>query len=270
MAKRSGLIWSMLLTFIFSDSSSSPLVTSALGPGGHLNGSFGFWSVFGNEAGLTGVQQFSAGFGGRAAYSAVGPVCLFACMASPAGRGVAGISVSSYGMSGYSETEISLAFARKFADNLHIGLRILYHRLDLYEYGSAAAGGFSAGIVRKIGKTAYLGIHLRNPLVNIMQQNDLPGNPTAYSCSVAWKLNRDFALAILASSAHGNSTGISCGITYRMADPMDISLGVTSGPLRFSFAFTLRLAAFEIGASSLFHQYLGHAPSFTMGYQTNE
>ncbi len=267
MARRSGLLWSLLLTFIFSDSSSSPLATRALGPGSQLNGLFGFWSVFGNEAGLTGVQGFSAGMGSMAGYSAIGPVGLFAGLASRAGNGVVALSALTYGMTGYSETEASLAFARKFGDNLSIGLRILYYRLDLLEYGKQSVAGFSAGMVRKTGKSAYLGIHLRNPLVNILQHHDLPGTAPAFACGMAWQLNRDFALAILASSAQNNKAEISVGMKYGMSDALDISLGAASGPLQFSFGITLRLNDFKLGAATLMQQYLGNAPLFTIGYE---
>ncbi len=164
------LLFSFLSVFLFSGISNAGNYNFPIGArqGAMGNASVGFndfWSLWGNQAGLTGVKNITAGLYYEDKFFMPSLGLKAGGVAIPVGKlGVFGFSMNSFGYDLYSEKKAGIAFAKSYANIVSVGMQLDYIGTSIAEnYGSVSALVAEFGMQAKVLKELTIGAHVYNP-----------------------------------------------------------------------------------------------------------
>jgi hypothetical protein len=128
------------------------------------------WSTFHNQAGLTGIEGFSAGVFYESKFMvdelslAAGSIIL------PVNAGTFGFSFYQFGKGEFKENKIGLTFAKQLSEKFSAAIQLDYFSQRLPENSKAFGfATFEAGIIYSPNKKLFLGAHVFNPISNGME-----------------------------------------------------------------------------------------------------
>lgn len=223
-------------------------------------------SLFGNQAGLAGVetlgaigvveQRFLLADLSQAAFGA----------ALPTFSGVFGLSLRSFGTADYRETGAGLAYARKLSDRLRIGGQLNWAQLSISEYGSRSLFNLDIGIQAEVLPKLWAAAQVRNAIRQKLLDREY--TPTVFSAGLAYAVGEKVMLFTEVYKDIDFPADVRVGIEYNPSKAIYLRAGMNTAPGGWSFGFGLPVfqnLTFDCAAS--YHPYLGFTPSAGLAFR---
>jgi hypothetical protein len=123
------------------------------------------WSTFHNQAGLAGLESFSAGVFYESRFMVDELSHVAGSLVIPLKSGTFGFSFSQFGKGTYKEHKVGLAFAKSLTKKISAAIQLDYLS-KLYPENERANGfaTFEAGVVYAATDELILGAHIFNPI----------------------------------------------------------------------------------------------------------
>jgi len=224
------------------------------------------FSVFNNQAGLTGVKKVSTGICSEKRFLVSGVNLHGALAAIPTNSGVFGIGLSYFGFDLYNEKKVGLAFAKALGEKFSMGVQLDYLSTYISEYGSKSAVTFEGGILAKVTKELKIGAHIYNPLrvkMGVYREEKLP---TIMKIGLAYQPSQKIIFALETEKDIDLKPVVKAGIDYKIVEKFSLRGGISTNPINASFGFGVNLKKIKIDFSSSFHQQLGYTPKMGLTY----
>lgn len=244
-----------------------PLPAGARGAG-MGNVSVGFQdinSIFGNQAGLAGLEQTAFTVIGEQRFMGFGIRSVGAGIGIPVSAGTFGVVAQYFGIEEYNEQKAGLSYSRKLFDKLSIGVQFNYLNVRVEDFGNTSLFTFEGGLQSQVSRNLLLGFYTYSPVrVNITEEESLP---TIFKLGGSLKVSKKLTLAAEVEKDIDFPAAFHLGIEYAIVKALLLRVGVETNPAELSIGFGYRLEdKLRIDIAASYHQFLGITPTFGMSY----
>ena len=223
------------------------------------------YSLFGNQAGLAFVPEFSAMAAAERRFMLPELQTVAAGAVLPTRSGTFGLSVLSFGFETFRQQKIGLAYARLLGKNFALGAQFDYLQTRIDEYGSKGALTFEAGMQAVISKKVILGTHLVSPVpVEWTEEERLP---TIVRMGLAWMPSDKALVALEFEKDIDFPLRFKGGFEYEIAGPVTLRSGFGINPATFHAGIGIRISEkLQADVAGSYHQVLGFSPAAAVRY----
>lgn len=223
-------------------------------------------SIFSNQAGLAGLEQWAASVAAEQRFLVEALQTASLGIAYPTSSGTFGVSVHHFGFEDYREQRFGLAYGRKLMEGLSIGAQALLYHTNIPEYGSRSLLSFELGLQARISPEFRMGLHVLNPArIEILPDEYLP---TMLRFGLAYAPSEKLLLLAEIEKDIAFPVRIRSGVEYHLAEPFYLRGGLATQPAVACFGLGY---AFENGLgidiASAYHQWLGFTPALSLSYR---
>lgn len=225
------------------------------------------WSAFNNQAGLASLGSPTAGiyYENRFLVKELGYNAV--AFAYPMKSGTIAVSYSYFGFSAYNESKTGVAFAKGINRFISFGVQLDYFSLHQDEpYGNNNFVTFEAGLTANITPQLTLGAHAFNPINASLSETSGERAPSALRVGALYKASDFFAISAEAEKNINHKVVLKTGIEYKVAQAVQLRLGISSNPSLFSFGTGIHYKNLLIDISAAYHQVLGFSPQTSVAY----
>ncbi|MCA1762595.1 MAG: hypothetical protein LC664_06355 [Flavobacteriales bacterium] len=226
------------------------------------------WSTFQNQAGIAGVDRFSAGafyenkFGVRElAYTG------FAA-ASPLGNGAIALSYTNFGFDVYREGKLGLAYGMKLSDGFSVGVQLNHHtiRISAEDYGSRGAVTAEVGFRLEVSEKVSLGAHIFNPSRTKLNSFSDERIPTLLRFGAQYTMSEDLIASAEVEKDIDRRPLFRAGLEYQPAEVLFVRMGTSSEPMLFAFGMGLNFETFKFDLAATYHSIIGYSPQVSLTF----
>ncbi len=258
----------MIPAAAFAGNENDPTGARAAGMGNAALGFTDVWSFWNNQAGLAGVDAFTAGAFYENRFLVNGLSHQGFAVANPLGNGTVAVGYSGFGYSVYQENNVGAAYALQLARTLSAGVRMSYHstRIAADNYGSTGNLTAELGVQLQISEKVTVSTHLFNPFR--AQLNDFNDErlPTVLAVGAAYRISDELYAAAEVEKDIEHKPSVRAGVEYHPADILYIRVGTSTNPNLFSFGLGLEFNNLRFDLSGNYHSLLGYTPQVSLTY----
>jgi hypothetical protein len=230
-----------------------------------------FWAIHHNQAGLTGIKNFSAGiyyenrFGLKELSLKGGAVVL------PTKSGVFGLSMTYFGYTQYNESKIGLAYAKGFGEKFSVGVQLDYLSTHIAEnYGNKSTVAGEIGLRYQINKNLCIAGHIFNlNRAKIAAYND-ERIPTIARLGLSYAFSDKVLVTAETEKDIQYNPVFKAGLEYKPAKVLYIRAGIATNPFLNAFGFGLEFKNFKLDFATSYHQTLGFSPQVSIIFNTTK
>ena len=224
------------------------------------------WSTFHNQAGLTGIDGFSAGVFYESKFMvdelslAAGSIIL------PVDAGTFGFSFYQFGKGEFKENKIGLTFAKQLSEQFSAAIQLDYFSQRLPENSKAFGfATFEAGIIYSPNNKLFIGAHVFNPIANGMETAEgKQKSPTVFRVGGHYQFDDMILVTVETQKDLENPFIIKTGIEFSPVQNLALRFGVSGKPVNYTagIGYTFGKVTTDIGFS--YHGNLGLTPSVSI------
>jgi hypothetical protein len=228
----------------------------------------GGWSVFGNQAGLAGIEKPDAGISFRNQFLVRELSTRAGYFVLPAHSNVLAISLYQFGSVPFRQEKFGFAFARKVSPQISFGLQFNYYRVFLSEENrSAGVSGLELGLQYYLNRKLTMGLHLTNPYhTGIKLLSGKFEFSSALKFGILYNLSDSFCLVTELEKQFDQKMRIKAAMEYTVLQKLYLRLGTAGNPTAISGGIGFRLNNMTIDLATVFNQYLGNSPGVSIQY----
>ena len=249
-----------------SQSAKQSLTPYYLKTGAYSNHQNDVFSSTANQAALAKTKTFEVGIFSEKRYMMSELNLFSASVALPTQSGNFGLQLQHFGNSNYSETQASIAYARRLSDYVDIGVQFNYYTMRISSYGNAAAINFAAGAIFHFTDQLHGGIHVYNPTSSRIGKYEEERIPALYSVGLGYDASENFLVSTSIEKEENEDVNVIASIQYKFADRFLARGGVASATSVFFFGVGFRLQRFRLDATASVHPQLGVTPGLMLVY----
>jgi hypothetical protein len=268
----SAFILVVLVVFTVAESKSQDM----FGPGSRYQalsdasaGLSGGWSVFGNQAGLSGINHPVIGGSFQNRFLVKELSTRFGFLVLPIQSSVFAFSLSQFGQIPFRQEKYGLAYARQISPKLNFGMQFNCYRLFLSEENrSVSSFGSELGVQYLFSERLVVGFHVINPYrTGVELSSGTFRYPSRIKVGTFYRLSDLFSLTSEFENDFGDHFVLKSGIEYTILEKLFLRTGVSGKPYQFSAGIGFETKKLTIDLATTANQYLGNSPSVSFQYQ---
>lgn len=187
--------------------------------------------------------------------------------ALPFSSNFAGITINRYGINEFNEIKTGLTLARKFGENLAIGLKTNIHQLKITNYGQTTTFSVDAGVHYNISQQIELGMYINNLSSQNYKTSNLAAHiPTAVHLGSAYKPSDKLILAVTISKDFDREFDTSFGFDYQPIELLSLRGGLSARPFKQYFGVGLNHQKLKLDIAVESHPQIGYTPQIGLSY----
>ena len=233
------------------------------------SGLTGGWSVFGNQAGLAGINRIVVGgsFQNRFLVNELSTRSGFLVL--PIQSSVFALSISQFGQIPFRQEKYGLAYAQQVSPKLNFGIQFNCHRLFLSEENrSVSSFGAELGIQYLFSEHFVAGFHLTNPYrTGVKLSAGTFRYPSRIKVGTFYRLSDLFSLTSELENDFDDHFVLKSGIEYTILEKLFVRAGFAGKPYQFSAGIGFEAKKLTIDLATTYNQYLGNSPSVSFQYE---
>jgi hypothetical protein len=227
------------------------------------------WAVYNNQAALAYVENISAGvhYENQFAMSQAGISA--GAFALPALTGTFGFDIAHFGVEDYGETRIGIAYGKKLAKKLALGVHFNYHLLSFMSgYPNFHTFTGEVGLIATPMDNLFIGAHVFNPTFAKLNSKYEESAPVIFTIGAGYRIAGKLTLAAEIEKEQYDEISPQFGIDYSLFKSMSFRSGVSFNPVEVCFgAGWIALKKINIDFAFYHHEILGYSPQLSMSYK---
>ncbi|QGY45119.1 hypothetical protein GM418_16015 [Maribellus comscasis] len=226
------------------------------------------WSTFHNQAGLTGVNAFSAGFFYESKFQIEELSLVSGALVLPTASGNFGVSFFQFGEGNFKENKFGLAFSKLLTKRLGAGIQLDYLSQTFPE--NSRSKGFvtiEGGAIFSASEDLVFGAHVFNPFLRgIETLNGKQKVPAVFRLGGRYHFDTVVLLAFEAEKNSRNPLLMKTGVEFKPVENLALRFGVSGKPFKYTagLGYTFGKVTTDIGFS--YHGNLGFTPSVSLQF----
>lgn len=227
------------------------------------------WSVFGNQAGLAGIDRPVVGGSFQNRFLVNELSTRAGLLVLPVQSSVFAFSLSQFGQIPFRQEKFGLAYARKISPKLNFGLQFNSYRLFLSEENrSLTSFGAELGVQYLLTERMVVGFHVMNPYrTGIKLSSGLFRYPSRVNIGTSYRLSDLFSLTSELENDFDDHFILKTGIEYCILEKLFVRTGVSGKPYQLSAGIGFQVKKLTLDLATTYNQYLGNSPSVSFQYQ---
>lgn len=225
------------------------------------------WSLNANPAGITGQKSTTAALNyARYLFGDEISEQSFAFIL-PFDKNFAGVSINRYGISEFNEIKAGLGLAKKFGENLSIGIKANIHQIKITNYGNATTFSVDVGANYSISQQIGLGMYVNNPSSQKYKSTNIETYiPTAVHFGATYKPSNKVLLATTVSKDIERKVDFSLGVDYKIHDLLSLRGGLSANPFKQYAGVGLNYRKLMMDVAVESHPQIGYTPQIGLSY----
>lgn len=225
------------------------------------------WSLNANPAGITNEKQPIAALNyTRYLFSEELSEQNFAFVL-PLNGNFAGVSINRYGISEFNEIKAGFGLAKKFGEDLSIGVKANIHQLQITNYGHATAFSIDVGANYVLNKQIGLGMYVNNPSSQTYKASTIATYiPTAFHLGTTYTPSDQLLLAATVSKDLERKFDVGLGVDYQLYNLLSLRGGLSAKPFKQYFGVGLNYQKLIVDVAVERHPNIGHTPQIGLSY----
>jgi hypothetical protein len=219
-----------------------------------------------NQAALASVNQFSAGVYSERRFLLQQLSQYQLSIARPTSVGHVGLRADYMGDAAFNESQVGVAYARKLAEKLDVGVQFNYYNLKTAAYGSAASLNVEGGFMNHLSDQMNLGVHVYNPTSSKIGEEGEEKLPVIISFGAGYDISRKFFLAVELQKVEDAPLNVNAGMQYSFDKKLFASAGIASANNVYYLGFGVEIKNVQVTAVASMHPYLGVTPGLSLLY----
>jgi len=189
-----------------------------------------------------------------------------------------GLKTQYNGFSGYNESQLGLAYARKLGTKLAIGAQFNYNAVRIAGgYGSASAISIEWGTVLHLTERLHTGFHVNNPFggklgINHPDNGQAEKIATVYTFGAGFDASNKFFFGASIEKEEDKPVSVNAGFQYLLIPQIRVRAGMATATSSAWLGIGLTLKSFRLDLTSSYHPHLGISPGllllFNLGPRT--
>jgi len=233
------------------------------------SGLTGGWSIFGNQAGLAGINQIVIGgsFQNRFLVNELSTRAAFLVL--PIQSSVFALSISQFGQIPFRQEKYGLAYAQQISPKLNFGMQFNCYQLFLSEENrSVSSFGAELGVQYLFTERLVVGFHVVNPYrTGVKLSSGMFRYPSRIKVGTFYRLSDIFCLTSELENDFGDHFVLKSGIEYSILEKLFVRAGVAGKPYQLSGGIGFEVKKLTFDLATTYNQYLGNSPSVSFQYQ---
>lgn len=227
------------------------------------------WSVFGNQAGLAGIDRPTIGGGYQNRFLVKELSTSSGLFIQPIHSSVFAFSVYQFGKTTFRNEKFGIAFARSLNPKLNFGIQFNYYRFFLAEENHSIGNyGLELGFQYRLTNQILLGFHALNPYrVGVKTLSGEYFYPSHYNVGAYFQLSDSFGFVTELEKDLQYPVNIKTGLEYAILEKLFIRAGISGKPYQLSAGMGFAANRLKIDLAVAYNQYLGNSPSVSFQYQ---
>ncbi len=266
--------WLLLLGFSALAANGQPGLWSSAGAGaaGTARAQAGqqgeFWSLFGNPAGMIGIEGLTVGTHAEQRFAMNEFTAAQAGALLGLGETQAiGVRAAWMGLGNYGEGRYGLTYAIEPLKGFRIGSGVSWYQMTIPGLGNGNSLYVDAGIHVDITDDLALGAFAVNlSQASLRQLGESSPLPTLLQAGIAYKASEQVTLLADVSQELGFRPGLRGGLEYRPGDRLTFRMGARSQPAGVSGGIGLRLDRLHFDFATEYQPLLGLTPHLALRY----
>jgi hypothetical protein len=229
------------------------------------------WSTVNNQAALTLLEntEIAAFYKNNFGISELSLSAL--SVAIPTKTGVVGGSIAHFGFSGYSENQVSIAFAKCLWKIFSLSAQLNYNSFNFtnaYQNETAITG--EIGLFAELADNIYAGAHVFNPAKASLSFEEKERLSVRYKTGIAYKPISSLLLCADFIFDSNNDTSFCGGLEYYLLSQLCLRAGASSNPELFTLGagYVYKQIGFDVAYS--YHNVLGNISCISISYKLNK
>lgn len=225
------------------------------------------WSLNSNPAGITGQKSPTAAlnytrylFGDELSEQNFAFVL-------PFGNNFTGVSINRYGISEFNEIKAGIGLAKKFGEELSIGVKANIHQIKITNYGSATTFSVDVGANYTLNRQIGLGLYVNNPSSQEYKSANVETNiPTAVHFGATYAPSNKVMVAATVSKDFDRKFDVGVGIDYKFYELLSLRGGLSAKPFKQHFGVGLNYQKLILDVAVESHPQIGYTPQIGLSY----
>jgi hypothetical protein len=226
------------------------------------------WSTFHNQAGLAGLESFSAGVFYESRFMVDELSQVAGSLALPIKSGTFGFSFSQFGKGTYKEHKVGLAFAKSLTKKISAAIQLDYLS-ERFPENERAAGfaTFEAGIVYAATEELFLGAHIFNPIQEgIKTPEGVQKMPAVFRIGGHYQFPKIVLLIFETEKNFENPLLFKSGLEFSPVKNMALRFGVSGKPVSYTAGIGFQTGKIVTDIGFSYHGNLGLTPSISIQF----
>jgi hypothetical protein len=227
------------------------------------------WSVFGNQAGLAGINRPVVGGSFQNCFLVNELSTRAGLLVLPVQSSVFAFSLSQFGQIPFRQEKYGLAYARHISPKLNFGLQLNSYRLFLSEENhSVSSFGAEIGAQYLFTEHFVVGFHVMNPYRTAVKLNSgYFRYPSRVNIGSFYRLSDLFSLTSELENDFDNHFILKTGFEYSVLEEVFLRAGVSGKPYQLSAGIGFQARKLTLDLATTYNPYLGNSPSVSFQYQ---
>lgn len=225
------------------------------------------WSLNANPAGITGQKSPTAAlnytrylFGDELSEQNFAFVL-------PFNNNFAGVTVNRYGISEFNEIKAGVGLAKKFGEQLSIGVKGNFHQIKITNYGNATTFSVDVGANYTLSRQIGLGLYVNNPSSQKYKSANVETNiPTAVHLGATYTPSNKVIVAATVSKDLDRKFDVGVGVDYKFYELLSLRGGLSAKPFKQYFGFGLNYQKLILDVAVESHPQIGYTPQIGLSY----
>jgi len=225
------------------------------------------WATMNNQAALTMLNnaEIAAYYKNNFGMSELSLSALSVVL--PTKVGVFGSSVAHFGFSEYSESKISIAFAKQLWKKISLSAQINYNNINFtsgYQNANAVSG--EIGLIVSLYDNFHIGAHVFNPTQSALSLESNEKLPTLYKTGIAYQPIPAFLFCSDLIYNSNKEISFCGGFEYYLLAPLCLRAGASTNPELFTLGVGYKYKQMNFDVAYSYHNVLGNISCVSVSY----
>lgn len=180
----------------------------------------------------------------------------------PLPPGAFGISLSRFGFTNYSVSNAGIAYGRRLASHISLGLQLNYFTMSIPGLGRSSAGSAELGLLLKLSDRLHAGIHAANPGGMHFSNNE--NLPDRYTVGMGYDISDRFYFYTELQKEELQPICVNAGLHYALSSLAFVRAGVSTDLNVLWWSAGCLLGFLRLDMTLKYQQPLGISPALTI------
>jgi len=227
------------------------------------------WSTFHNQATLTGISAFTAGFYFESRFLIEELSLASGTIVLPLKKGVFGFSYSQFGKGTYKENKAGVAFAMMLTEKLGASVQLDYFSQRMPEnenaYGFVT---FETGLVYHFNQNLHFGAHFFNPIkAGVETAEGMQEMPFTVRLGTHYSLAGNMLISFEADKTASYNWFCRSGLEFEPVKNFILRAGVSGRPVNITTGIGIRMKKIVADIGFGYHANLGITPAVSLQFE---
>lgn len=241
-----------------------PLSVRYAGLGAYSRNFVDVFSAVANQASLAQIKGGAFGVYGERRFMLAELNQFSAIVALPTSSGTFALQGDYFGASGFNESQLGLAYARKVSVNIDLGVKLNYHTVQIAGYGNASAVNFEAGSIFHLTDKLHTGIHVYNPFSSKLGKLSNEKLAAIYRVGAGYEASEKVFVSTEIIKQEDQPVSVNAGLQYIIQKNIFIRGGISTLSNNSYIGVGLRLGTLRIDLNTAYHPQLGFTPGLLL------